>query len=341
MKRHLILAHIVLISYGHAQQTEHPYSEYPYFTYDDNYPAEYPYPEDQSSYYYPKVNLTDAEDKDTEKSEGSEEKKESKEKSKSPHSFTANISLVSDYRFRGISQTMKRPAIQGWFDYAHESGVYVGTWASNVDGTCQFYNNTSMELDVYVGYKGEPFPYSAPDFAYDFGIIYYYYPGGQAQIPQNNRYDTAEIYLKLHYKWLAIKYFQTLTNYAGINSNNTSFNWNTNLYDPPNGNSRGSNYIEANLTFDIFEKVYFGCYEAGKLSFLVHAGHQVIRHYENLSYTDWKAALIQEFDWFNVFIVYVGTNAKHAYYDVSDNAFNPKKRGVGTQGVVLGTIRTF
>ncbi|EYS85711.1 hypothetical protein CF68_09885, partial [Cupriavidus sp. SK-4] len=46
----------------------------------------------------------------------------------SPHTFTANVSLVSDYRYRGISQTNLRPAIQGGFDYTHESGFYVGNW---------------------------------------------------------------------------------------------------------------------------------------------------------------------------------------------------------------------
>jgi hypothetical protein len=42
--------------------------------------------------------------------------------------------LVSDYIFRGISQTQRQPAIQGGFDYSHASGFYVGTWASNVAG---------------------------------------------------------------------------------------------------------------------------------------------------------------------------------------------------------------
>lgn len=50
----------------------------------------------------------------------------------SPHPITGNLGLVSDYRFRGISQTATRPAIQGGFDYAHASGIYAGTWASKL-----------------------------------------------------------------------------------------------------------------------------------------------------------------------------------------------------------------
>jgi uncharacterized protein (TIGR02001 family) len=42
------------------------------------------------------------------------------------HSLTGNLTLVSDYRFRGISQSYKLPAVQGGIDYAHSSGLYVG-----------------------------------------------------------------------------------------------------------------------------------------------------------------------------------------------------------------------
>ncbi|WP_292773230.1 TorF family putative porin, partial [Methylophaga sp. UBA5100] len=49
------------------------------------------------------------------------------------HSVTANVLIGSDYIFRGISQTDNNPTIQGGIDYGHASGLYVGTWASNVD----------------------------------------------------------------------------------------------------------------------------------------------------------------------------------------------------------------
>lgn len=259
----------------------------------------------------------------------------------SPYTFTGNVSIVSDYPFRGISQTMRRPAIQGGVDYSHSSGFYFGTWGSNVDGTTHFYNNTSMEWDLYGGYKGMLFPCSMSDFAYNLGIIYYYYPGGKALNPQNTRYNTAELYLELSYKWLSVKYSQSLTNYFGINSDNTPFDWDAGLADSPNGNSRGSIYIEANLTVDLIEKVCCDCFQVGKLNLLVHTGHQTVRHYGHLSYTDWKATLTQELDWFNIFITYVGTNAKHAYFDVPDNAFHPKKRNLGASGVLTGVIKTF
>lgn len=294
---------------------------------------------DQKQEIDKKEDKKEGDKKEEEKKEKEEEKKE-EEKPKSPHTFTGNISIISDYRFRGISQTMRRPAIQGGFDYSHTSGIYLGTWASNVDGTTHFYNNTSMEWDLYGGYKGKLFPCSIPNFTYNIGMIYYYYPGGQVRNPQNTRYNTAEFYVELSYQWISVKYYQTITNYFGINSHNPPFNWSDNRPDHPNGNSRGSNNIEASLTFNLIEKVHFGCFEAGKLSLLLRIGHQTVRHYEHLSCTHWLATLTQEFDWFNVFISYVGTNARHAYFNVPDNAFHPKKRDLGAQGVVFGVIKT-
>jgi uncharacterized protein (TIGR02001 family) len=269
-----------------------------------------------------------------------EEKKE-EEKPKSPHTFAASVSFVSDYRFRGISQTFRRPAVQGTLDYSHVSGFYLGTFGSNVDGTTHFYNNTSLEWDFYGGYKGKLFPCRFPDFAYNIGVIYYYYPGGRAHVPHNVRYNTCEYFIELSYKWLSMKFWQALTDYFGVNSDNPPFNWEKHRYDHSNGSSRFSTYIEANATFELREKFCWRCLHGGKLTLLLHVGHVTVRHYEQESYTDWRATLTQEFDWFNVFLSYVGTNARHAYFDIPDNEYHPKKYSLGAQGVVVGVIRSF
>ena len=49
-----------------------------------------------------------------------------------PSPITANVTIVNDYRYRGISQSNFKPAIQGGFDYAHESGFYIGNWNSSI-----------------------------------------------------------------------------------------------------------------------------------------------------------------------------------------------------------------
>jgi len=90
----------------------------------------------------------------------------------SPHSVTANIGVVSDYMWRGVSQTQDDPAVQGGLDYAHASGFYAGTWISNVDWGG---DDPNYELDVYGGYGGSV----NDDFSYDINTIYYAYPDGR------------------------------------------------------------------------------------------------------------------------------------------------------------------
>ena len=87
----------------------------------------------------------------------------------------ANVALSTDYVFRGLSQTDNDPAISGGFDYSFDSGFYLGIWASNVnfgandDGS----STTSTEIDVYGGYAFE----AAEGVEFDFGYIYFVYPG--------------------------------------------------------------------------------------------------------------------------------------------------------------------
>lgn len=101
---------------------------------------------------------------------------------------SANAAILSDYVFRGISQTDENFAIQGGFDIAHESGLYIGTWGSNVD-----YNDgdeSSIEIDLYAGYGAE-----VNGFSYGIGGLYYFYPGANDSLG----YDYFEVYGSLGY----------------------------------------------------------------------------------------------------------------------------------------------
>jgi uncharacterized protein (TIGR02001 family) len=89
--------------------------------------------------------------------------------------ISANVAMASDYVFRGISQTDNQMALQGGFDYEHDSGLYLGTWASNVsqdffnpDGS----NDPQLEVDLYAGYSGE-----IGVIGYDVGYLRYQYRG--------------------------------------------------------------------------------------------------------------------------------------------------------------------
>ncbi len=115
---------------------------------------------------------------------------------------TANVGIFSEYIFRGISQTGGKPAVQGGFDWAHSSGFYAGTWASNVSWLEDFglYSRSSLEWDFYGGYKAN---FGDTDFFWDVGTIYYYYPGSRN--PGVVNADTWEVYGALGWKWISVK----------------------------------------------------------------------------------------------------------------------------------------
>lgn len=83
---------------------------------------------------------------------------------------TTGVGLYTDYLFRGISQTQTNPAIQGSLDIEHESGIYIGGFASNVDFGTGF--DANIELDGVFGYR-----FSLFGAKFDLGGIYYAYPG--------------------------------------------------------------------------------------------------------------------------------------------------------------------
>ena len=94
---------------------------------------------------------------------------------------SGNINYVSDYAWRGISQTAGGMAVQGGFDIEY-GGFYLGTWSSNVDMA-----PATIEAEVYAGYAGS-FTSFAKKLTYDVGLITYQYPGN------NSGYDFNEIY---------------------------------------------------------------------------------------------------------------------------------------------------
>lgn len=89
---------------------------------------------------------------------------------------SGSIALVSDYRFRGVSQSNSGAAVQGSITVSHESGAYASFWASNLAGWGTF-GGPNIELDLIAGYK---FPV-AEGAALDVGLTWYTYPGGSSK----------------------------------------------------------------------------------------------------------------------------------------------------------------
>ena len=95
------------------------------------------------------------------------------EEEKPDVTITGSVALVSDYRFRGVSQSDKDPAIQGGVTLNHSSGFYAGFWASNLAGWGTF-GGPNLETDIIAGYKAG----IGEGASIDIGVTYYMYPGG-------------------------------------------------------------------------------------------------------------------------------------------------------------------
>ncbi len=117
---------------------------------------------------------------------------------------SANVAMTSNYVWRGMSQTVNSPAIQGGFDISL-GNIYVGVWGSNVN----FGNASSLEADLYAGYASDFF-----GLAYDFNYKQYIYPNET----KSSNFSEASLTLLYNFKVLALsaKY------YVGIKTN--SFN---------------------------------------------------------------------------------------------------------------------
>ena len=89
---------------------------------------------------------------------------------------TGGATVVSDYRFRGISQTDKNFAVQGTFTVAHKSGFYAAVWGSTVDEYVAA--GGDQEIDLIAGFKK-----TFGGTTVDVGVLYYYYPGAEQIIP--------------------------------------------------------------------------------------------------------------------------------------------------------------
>ena len=153
------------------------------------------------------------------------------------YTLAYSAGVVTDYRFRGISQTAFKPALQLSADFVHKSGFYLGAFGSNVNWIKDFNGATkgSYEVDLYGGFKGN----ITPDLGFDLGVITYQYPGnnsGKAGTPGGLFYSnasTTEIYGGLSYNVFTFKYSRSAGNFLG------------------NLNSSGSQYYDFSANFDL------------------------------------------------------------------------------------------
>ena len=160
------------------------------------------------------------------------------------YTISGNFGIFSDYRYRGISQTDLRPAVQGGFDFAHKSGFYLGNWNSNIaDFTAA---SSNIEMDFYGGYKFE-----SAGLGFDIGTIYYSYPGATKNPSTSplEEYDTHEVYLGVSYGPVTFKTSYTVSDgYFGI-SKGVTFGTGS-----MSGSAKGTVYYDLSFTKEIAPK---------------------------------------------------------------------------------------
>ncbi len=254
-----------------------------------------------------------------------------------PRAWTlaGNVALVGDYRFRGLSQTYRQPAIQGGIEYASATGAYVGAWGSNVSGN-QFLNGGSLELDLYGGYRWTG---AGGKAGLDVGLLYYWYPRARYNINPGDRYNTAEAYVGARYDQFSVKYSHALTNlfgmktstiggYCGIDPDGTAAT--TNCLGT--GASKASGYIDLSATLNV----------ALGASLALHYGHQSVRSYERLSYADYKVGLTRAFGGTTLGATWVGTDAEGRFYRFTPTTSgSTETENVARSALVLSAGRAF
>lgn len=224
--------------------------------------------------------------------------------------ITGNAGLFSDYRFRGFTQTAYRPAFQGGFDVAHQSGFYFGNWNSNVEQA--LYRGASLEMDFYGGYKME-----AGGVGLDFGVYEYYYPT-KANTAGLGTVHQDEIYVGASYSIVTAKFSYGFSNFFGLGDGTAK-------------DTKGNWYLDLGASYDL----------GGGWGVVGHYGHQYIKNAKDFglskdSVDDYKLGVTKDLSGWLLGAAIIGTSKKDYF---TTGASFPE--GAGKTSVVLNVSKTF
>ena len=195
-----------------------------------------------------------------------------------------NVAAVSDYRYRGISQTRLQPALQGGADYVNNpTGLYAGAWASTITWIKDAGGDGSVELDLYAGKRGQV----SEAVSYDVGVLTYVYASNSLPVSANS----TEIYGQLGYGPAYVKYSHSVTNLFGF------------------ADSKNSGYLDIGANIDAGDGWTVN----------LHGGHQKVKHNDAASYTDWKLGVTKDFGVVSGALAVIGTNAQESAYTSAAN----------------------
>ena len=205
-----------------------------------------------------------------------------------------NVGLYSQYIFRGLTQTDRKPALQGGVDLTHSSGFYLGAWGSNISWLTDPYLTSSrddsvyksggnLEIDIYGGFRTD-----LKGVGVDLGVLQYWYPGTERGTAAGfGEANTTEVYGAINYKWLQFKISDVVSKAA----------WGFGKYGDGSGDKgNGTYYAEFNANVPIGE--FVGGDVMKGVTGIVHVARQEFDGTANepASYTDYKLGLQKAFD---------------------------------------------
>ena len=171
-------------------------------------------------------------------------------------SLAFNAGVVTDYRYRGISQTRLKPALSGGLDYTAGS-FYAGAWGSTIQWIKDGGGGSDVEVDLYAGYKLE----LAKGTVLDLGVLTYQYPSNGLKPSAN----TTEVYGALTFGPVTAKYSHSTGNLFGF------------------AGSKGSGYLDLS-----------GSFEVAGITVTPHIGRQTVKNNGGFTYTDYSITLSKE-----------------------------------------------
>jgi uncharacterized protein (TIGR02001 family) len=238
--------------------------------------------------------------------------------------FTTNVSLTTNYLYRGISQTGAKPAIQGGFDYANANGVYVGAWGSSISwlGDGVVASNAGLELDTYAGYKA-----MAGAVSYDVGFLRYNYPGtynGLTTVTGTTtpavKGDTNEIYGAVTYSIVTAKLSYALGD----------------LFTVPE--AKGSTYIDLAANYPIGDTGYTLGAHYGKQTYKGSVANAAKAGGADPTYSDYRLSVSKDLGTgYSASLTYSKTNAKTG----AGTFYNVLNKDLGKGTAVVALSRTF
>jgi uncharacterized protein (TIGR02001 family) len=235
------------------------------------------------------------------------------EEEKSPHSIGGNMTFVTNYVARGVSQANFKPALQGSLEYGHASGFYAGFFGSNVSWLADAWEpaapgvnsavyggvtadviSKSLEIDLYAGYRNT----FLGDFSYDLGVLGYFFPGeyqlDTTTFPGLSKPTTYEVYGGLGWKWITAKLWYTVSDSAFMV-----------------GDARGTYYANVAANVPIGETGFNLYGHVGMWNWNGNVGYLKPYGLTNDIYdlTDWKIGATKDWLGFTFGLFYTGSTA--------------------------------